>query len=94
MKLRNLKELDKFIKKHKIAQKDIENWISFVQNSHWIRPEDVKKDFPGTRFESSYRLVFKLGYNWRIDVEMDYDHQIIFVFRAGTHEEYNKWKFK
>ena len=96
MEIFNLEELDKFIRKHRTAKNDIENWKALVENSDWQRPDDIKRVFR-VRFitvKREKRLVFKLGDRWRIDTKIAYNTRKVFVIRVGTHEEYNKWKYK
>ncbi len=94
MVLRNTRKLDKFLKKHQTARIPIEVWIAFVSEAEWKGIEDVKTEYPHIRRIDKYRLVFKIGgNNWRIYVEIDYSHRIVFIKRVGTHEEYNKWTF-
>lgn len=91
MKIHNLGDLDKFIKKHRTAKKDLDNWRAFVEDAHWTGFDDVKLK---TRFVTSDRLVFKLGDRWRIDTRIDYQRRLMLILRVGTHEEYNKWKYE
>lgn len=93
MEIFNLQVLHKFIKSHRTAKSDIENWKAAVENSDWNRPDDVKHAYR-TRFISKNRVVFKLGDRWRIDTKIAFKIKKIFVKRVGTHEEYNKWKYK
>ena len=96
MEILNLKELDKFIKKHRTAESDIENWKALVENSDWQRQDDIKRAFQirFIRAKRIKRVVFKLGNRWRIDTKIAYNTRKVFVIRVETHEEYNKWKYE
>jgi len=91
MKIHNLGDLAKFIKKHRTAKKDIDNWRAFVEGAHWSSSDDVKLNIRG---EKSDRLVFKLGDRWRIDTRIEWEHELVLIIRVGSHEEYNKWKYQ
>ncbi|TKJ42466.1 hypothetical protein CEE37_01930 [candidate division LCP-89 bacterium B3_LCP] len=93
MEIINLQALERYIKKHRTAEEVIKNWVVFVENADWDRPYDVKQDYDA-RFISSKRVIFKLGNSWRIDTRIAYNSRKIYVIRIGTHEEYNKWKYK
>jgi len=94
MKLRNVKKLDKFIRKHRNSKEIIENWKIFVEQSDWDSFDDIKDCF-NVRFINESRLVFKIGgIKWRIDTKIDYPNKQLFIKRVGTHEEYNKWKYE
>lgn len=83
--------LVKFLKRHKTAKSDLENWRILAEE---MRADNVWETFPQTRFVKKNRLVFKIGDRWRIDTRVNYEKEIIFIIRLGTHEEYNKWKFE
>ncbi len=82
--------LDKFLKKHKTAKSDLENWKVLAED---MRSDNIKEVFPNTRFVKKNRLVFKIRDRWRIDTMVNYKFGIILIKRVGTHEEYNKWKY-
>jgi mRNA interferase HigB len=68
--------------------------VYFVKHAEWKHFEDVKKDHISVRHINESRLVFKIGGNkWRIDTTIDYQGNLLFINRVGTHEEYNKWKY-
>jgi mRNA interferase HigB len=93
MKLLNLKVLDKFLRKHQTARRELEIWKALIERAQWVSSGAIQADFPKVRWISQNRLVFRLGHRWRIDVQIIFDIQAIFIKRIGTHEEYNKWDF-
>lgn len=100
MKLENLKILYKFFKKHRNAESILEYWKTSVENANWTCIEDIKKNYPKTRFDlpgkkeqTTRRMVFKLGLHWRVDVMVSFKNNKMFIKRVGTHEKYNKWKY-
>ncbi len=93
MKLRNVKKLDKFIKKHRSAKTYIENWKIFVEQEDWKCLEDIRKAYDINPISES-RIVFKLSHNeWRIDTKIDYQSKHLFIKRVGAHAMYNKWRY-
>jgi len=94
LRILNTKILFKFLNKHRKAEDVINNWVRIVKHALWECFEDVKNDHVSVRYINEYRLVFKIGGNkWRIDTTIDYQGNLLFINRVGTHEEYNKWKY-
>lgn len=97
MEILNPKEIEKFLKRNHAAEKDLLNWKEDVEAANWqsidaiqIGGFDIREIF---KFEAYCRIVFKLKNRYRVDVEIYWFDQSLRVFRVGTHEAYNKWRW-
>lgn len=94
MRLLNLKCLDSFKQKHSDARSQINSWIAEVEEAVWLGPMDVKERYHSASFLRDNRVIFNIkGNNYRLDVRVHYEPQIVRVIRAGTHAEYDEWEF-
>ena len=99
MTVHSLKELEKFIKKHRDAKDELESWLALIKLAEWDNFDALKlyfpkKDFAVHALNNPGWILFKFGHRWRIDVYIKYEVKIVIINRVGTHEEYNKWKPK
>ncbi len=99
MKVLNKKAIDKFIKKHRSAKNELENWFAIIQLAEWKDFDAILSDFPKEGFAVQSKnntewVLFKFGNKWRIDVYIKYEAKIVMINRVDTHEGYNKWKPK
>lgn len=93
MKLLGLEELQKFYKKHRVAQRELENWRAFMERADWADFSSLVQEYPKVRYINKGRVVFKIRESWRIDVFIEYTARVMLIKRVGTHEEYNRWRY-
>jgi len=93
----NSKGIFNFLKKHKAAGPRLNAWRSLVQGKQWLSFTDIQNDWPNLRFvgnkNDSYRIVFKVSNDWRIDTRVNFKTRTVVLLRIGSHEEYNKWTY-
>jgi mRNA interferase HigB len=66
-------------------------WHAEVAAAAWSSPADVKARYPHASLIGKKRVVFNIGGNkYRLIVEIDYAHQLVFVHFLGTYKEYDK----
>jgi mRNA-degrading endonuclease HigB of HigAB toxin-antitoxin module len=89
--------IDKFLKKHHTARKELEALVALLREKKWATWQELEQDFSNVRLENvsaePARIVYKIRRAWRIDSWTSFTAQTIFVIRVGTHEEYNKWEY-
>ncbi len=92
MNIINRKVLVDFKQKHVDVSSQIDSWEAEADASEWDTPQDIKDRHATASFVNK-QVVFNLkGNKYRLLVQVDYEHKIIFIKKAGTHDEYKKWK--
>lgn len=85
------KTLREFWIKHPDCEEQMKSWYQEAENSEWINPNDVKKDYPSASILGDNRIVFNIkGNHYRIIIKINYDYQMIWIRFVGTHSEYDK----
>jgi mRNA interferase HigB len=96
MKILNIEEIEKFVKKRADSRGAFERWRRMTEVANWKSFEDVKRDFPAAdRYKSC--VIFDIGGNkYRLIAKIDYreDIQVVRVRKAMTHAEYSRDKWK
>jgi len=94
----NPKEIEKYLKNNHAAEKDLLNWKEDVETANWISLSNIRREGFEIReihkTESYCRIVFKLQDRYRVDVEIYWIDATLRIFRIGTHEAYNKWRWR
>ena len=95
MKLHGKNVLIDFITKHADARKGVESLMAEIEGSHWSTPHDVRGQYPTASIIGKGNIVFNVrGNMFRVHVKVAYRTGIVLVIRAGTHQEYDTWKFE
>ena len=93
MRLVGRKLLEDFAALHADIRGPLNAWVAEVQEANWRVPADLKARFPSASFLADNRVVFNVkGNNYRVEVKLSYDINVVLVLRIGTHSEYSKWK--
>jgi len=91
-------KLQNFWKKHNRAKKPIEKWIQTVEAANWSKFNDVQQTFSSACWVpvSDRRfVVFNIkGKQYRIVTAINFKGQIVVIWVAVTHSEYDKDKWK
>ena len=94
MRLIGKQLLADFKRKHTDATSQIDAWIAEVEAATWRTTHDIKKRFSSASFLRDRQVVFNIkGNKYRLHIQVNYEFQLVRVKNAGTHEEYNNWKF-
>ena len=95
MKLHNRKALKAFAQAHPDAAAQINTWVAEVEAAEWKNPHELKNRYPKASVIGDQRTVFNIsGNKYRILTVINYQHGIVLVTQAGTHQEYDKWRIK
>ena len=82
-----------FKAKHQDASSQIDAWVAEVGVARWDKPPDIKARYVSASFLSDRHVVFNIkGNKYRLLVQVSYKNQVVFVKKAGTHQEYMKWR--
>lgn len=93
MKIVNRKILVDFKRVHADANSQVDSWEAEANEAEWNLPQDIKKRYAAASFLANNHVVFNLkGNKYRLLVQVSYNNKIIFIKKAGTHNEYMKWK--
>lgn len=80
--------LIQFGRKYPAADQPIRTWYAEAVAAKWGNPADVKARYPHASLLGKKRVVFNIGGNkYRLIVEIDYAHQLVFVHFIGTHAQ-------
>src|SRR5690348_16066342 len=93
MKLVGTNLLDDFKAEHADmhAHSWIDTWVALTRSTVWKTPHDVKNQYPSIDFLGHGLTIFDVkGNNYRLEVTINYTHQLITVDWIGTHAEYDK----
>ena len=94
MKLRGRGILLAFEQKHRDVRGPLRAWTAEVEDAEWQTTMDIKNRYRSASIIDGGRVVFNLkGNNYRLDTRIHFPSRIVLVVRAGTHAEYDRWKF-
>ena len=70
-------------------------WAAEVEDAEWQNTMDIKNRYRRTAsIIDGGRVVFNLkGNKYRLDTRINFPTRIVLVVRAGTHAEYDRWRF-
>jgi mRNA interferase HigB len=88
--------LENLKREHPDVAKRLDAWCQDVEIASWSSPHEVKErynktvDFPGNNL-----AIFNLkGNQYRIAARIHYNRGLVIIEKAGTHNEYIKWRLK
>jgi mRNA interferase HigB len=82
----------RFARKHAASRKPLQRFTDMVKQASWRHFADGKSTF-GSADYAAGRLVFDVGGNkYRVIASVDFDEQILVVYRVMTHEDYDREK--
>lgn len=91
MRIFNRSTLIQFGRKYLDADQPLRSWYAEVVAATWNNPTDIKIRYPHASLIGKRRVVFNIGGNkYRLIIEVDYTHQLVFVHFLGTHKQYDK----
>ncbi|PKL78138.1 MAG: type II toxin-antitoxin system HigB family toxin [Candidatus Melainabacteria bacterium HGW-Melainabacteria-1] len=94
MKLRGVRTLEKFKKKHADVSGPLNAWRAEVEAAQWEGPQAVKERFPHASILADNRIIFNIkGNHYRLVVQVRYVNQLVMIEWIGTHAEYDKKTF-
>jgi mRNA interferase HigB len=78
--------------RHPDTQSQIDSWAAEASGAKWKTPLDIKQRYGSASFLKDNHVVFNIkGNKYRLRVQVNYEHQIVLILKAGTHEEYMTW---
>lgn len=90
MRIFNRSTLLHFGRIHQDADAPLRAWYAEVAAAAWNSPADIKARYPHASLLGQKRVVFNIGGNkYRLIVEVDYIHTMVFVQFLGTHRQYD-----
>jgi len=85
------KTLVEFWEKYPDAKTQLETWFKIANKAKWLKPNDVKSDYPNASIIAGNRMVFNIkGNEYRLIVKIEYAKQWIFIRFIGSHAQYDK----
>ena len=93
MKILGRNILSAFKAAHKDASSQIDAWEAEANAMNWEKPSDIKARYASASFLPDNHVVFNIkGNKYRLLVQITYKSKIVLVKKAGTHQEYMKWR--
>jgi len=94
MKLLGKQILHDFKEQHPDAKSHVDSWEAEVEEAQWKTPIDLKHDFQKASILKDNHVIFDIfGNRYRLLVQITYKNGVVLIKKAGTHKEYDKWKF-
>lgn len=91
MRVLGLGILHRFLDRHADCREWVENWLQDAQTSSWQRPQDIKDRYSSASFLAERVIIFNVrGNNYRLEVQVTYQSQVVLVRWIGTHAEYTR----
>ena len=88
------RRLKEFWVRHPQAEVPLRAWFQVASKAEWRHLVDVRRDFPHADGVGPW-TVFNIGGNdFRLVVEMAYATHKVFIRFVGTHQEYDKGRWK
>ena len=85
----------KFTKKHPVARKPLQRFLTVVKEAEWRHFPDVKQSFAAADYTPSGRTIFDIGGNkYRLIAVIHFNRGKLFVRHVLTHAEYDEGKWK
>jgi len=86
-------KIDAFIKRYADASDWLLLWLAEAKSAQWSSPNDVKMRYRSASIIDGSTIIFDVkGNKYRMEVNISFKTQTLFINRIGTHAEYNKWK--
>ena len=94
MKVVGLLILQELCNNHTDCVQQISAWIAEAKDAGWHTPADIKRRYVNASFLADNHVVFNIkGNKYRLDTKIYYQRQLVMIVRAGTHAEYDGWRF-
>lgn len=91
MRIVSKKTLQEFWEKYPDCKTQLETWFKIASKAAWLKPNDVKFDYPNASIIAGNRMVFNIkGNEYRLIVKIEYKKQWIFIRFIGSHAQYDK----
>ena len=91
MRVLNLKLVHDFQDEHACARNTVQCWLAEAKEASWKTSSDIKDRFSTASFLPDNIVIFNLkGNSYRLEIQVAYETQTIFVKWVGTHAEYDK----
>lgn len=92
MKLIGKIVFDEFKKKYPETASSVNSLQSEIEASDWNTPYEVKQRYASASIPGNNQIIFNIkGNKYRVLVQISYKNKIVFIKKAGTHKEYDKW---
>ena len=90
MRIISRRILREFWEKHPDATIALQTWFHDVEHASWTNPADIKAVYQNASIVANNQVVFNIkGNHYRLVVEVVYQHGVVYIRFAGTHEEYD-----
>lgn len=77
--------------KHNDCESQLKSWYHEAENTSWVSPNDIKKEYPSASILLDNRVVFNIkGNTYRLIVKINYDYGVVWIRFVVTHAEYDK----
>ncbi len=87
------KILRDFWEKHEDCEQQLKAWFREAQKAQWENPNQIKVEYPSASILNDNRVVFNIkGNNYRLNVKISYEYEMVWIRFIGTHAEYDKIK--
>ena len=83
--------LKKYLKKFPGCRQSLLSWYEEMEDGHWGSPSELKVQYRSASILSDKRVVFNInGNRFRLIVDMEYRHKLVFIIWFGSHQQYDQ----
>ena len=94
MDVHGLTHLNDLVQRYKDTSRDAASWLAIARAAEWKTPHDVRGQFPKVSILGGKTYIFNIcGTKYRLAVKIAFNTSTVLIVRAGTHKEYDSWKF-
>lgn len=91
MRLIKQKTLQMFYEKHSDSKVSLLEWAKLIKEVNWKTPNEIKSLIGSASILEQGRVVFNVqGNKYRLIVDFDFKHQLVFVVWLGNHRDYDR----
>lgn len=93
MRITGAKKIHDFMLKHSDSRDWLKAWIAETRAAKWEGPNDIKERYSSASFFDGNMVIFNVkGNNYRMEIQVLFNTQIVYIRRIGTHAEYDRWE--
>ena len=89
MKITNIKQIHKYVKRDYILAKEFNKWIRIIKLAEWKKANDIKKTFKDVDTISKNIFIFNIKSSRSLCIVYFADKEIDIIW-VGNHDDYDK----
>ena len=93
MKVTGTNKIRDFVGKHTDSKNWLTAWLAEARTAEWKGPNDIRERYSSASFLEYNIVIFNVkGNSYRMEIQVSFTTQTVYVRRIGTHREYDRWE--